>query len=541
MATVPELKAKIAEIDAQLIPLKAAAQEAKIKTDQAQAALDVYYNTPGHINLSAKINAQNAVKADPNNVQLQQNLEAINIQWAKQSAELGPLLAARDAAFQAQIAANAPVVKLDAEAGQYEVEIAKIDPSQATPDAVTYLKENGGLPITTSSDPALTTPAPTEPTTVQNSAPATTTDPNTDPNTNIGAEAQVAPQVPVDDGSDPYVSNGTTNVETVENFSPEAIGGEDPFEAARLAREEEDNNTPPRTEQDVIGAYGGMQGLQGSVENARARQITQDAENAKTQGDWRVRLSLAPGAGYLYKANNPGILAPLQSTDGVVFPYTPQIQINYAAHYDPTELTHSNYKVYQYKNSSVDQITITCDFTAQDTAEANYLLATIHFFRSVTKMFYGQDQNPKPGTPPPLCYLSGLGAFQFDKHPLVISGFNYSLPNDVDYIRAGSPTLQPGVDASMYQYSEDPGAVDDGVSCRRLGANGLVAGGGTPPPKFNNSATNKEPTYVPTKIQISISAYPIVSRGDISSKFSLRDYATGSLLQGSKRDGGGIW
>jgi hypothetical protein len=93
----------------------------------------------------------------------------------------------------------------------------------------------------------------------------------------------------------------------------------------------------------------------------------------------------------------------------------------------------------------------------------------------------------------------------------------------------------------MYQYSEDPGAVDDGVSCRRLGANGLVAGGGTPPPKFNNSATNKEPTYVPTKIQISISAYPIVSRGDISSKFSLRDYATGSLLQGSKRDGGGIW
>jgi len=136
------------------------------------------------------------------------------------------------------------------------------------------------------------------------------------------------------------------------------------------------------------GSGVGYKGLQGATDEARAQQITQDAENAKTQGDWRVRLSLAPSAGYLYKAQNPGILAPLQKTDGVIFPYLPQIQVTYAAHYDPAELTHSNYKIFQYKSSSVDQISITCDFTAQDTAEANYLLAVIHFFRSVTKMFW---------------------------------------------------------------------------------------------------------------------------------------------------------
>ena len=42
-------------------------------------------------------------------------------------------------------------------------------------------------------------------------------------------------------------------------------------------------------------------------------------------------------------------------------------------------------------------------------------------------------------------------------------------------------------------------------------------------------------------MQIQITAIPIVTRNDISNNFSLRDYATGALLQGSKRKGGGIW
>ena len=44
-------------------------------------------------------------------------------------------------------------------------------------------------------------------------------------------------------------------------------------------------------------------------------------------------------------------------------------------------------------------------------------------------------------------------------------------------------------------------------------------------------------------MQIQISAVPIVTRNDISRNFSLKDYATGNLLRGSKRKqgGGGIW
>jgi hypothetical protein len=132
-----------------------------------------------------------------------------------------------------------------------------------------------------------------------------------------------------------------------------------------------------------------------------------------------------------------------------------------------------------------------------------------------------------------------MGDFQFDKHPLVVSSFNYSLPNDVDYIRAGSPTLLPGVNSSGYNSGNDI-TVDDGVSCRRLQVNGLNFGGNESVPNWQQQS-NTQPTYVPTKIQIAVTAYPIVTRNDISNKFSLKEYATGSLLQGSKRSGGGIW
>jgi len=281
-----------------------------------------------------------------------------------------------------------------------------------------------------------------------------------------------------------------------------------------------------------------VQGLQQQQQNTRSQATQQDVSNFKQKEDWRVRLSLSPGANYLYKVpkGSAGILEPLQATDGVIFPYTPQIQVNYQANYEPTDLTHSNYKIYQYRNSGVDSITITCDFTAQDTFEANYLLAVIHFFRSVTKMFYGQDQNPKPGTPPPLCYLSGLGAFQFDAHPLAVTSFNYSLPSDVDYIRAGAVTAGAGVNRSP---SNDVNNSQTESAIRRGPT--IAAGGKKQAPIFTTPPGTVDPTYVPTKIQMTIGAVPIISRNDISNNFSLEKYATGQLLRGSKNQRGGIW
>ena len=275
------------------------------------------------------------------------------------------------------------------------------------------------------------------------------------------------------------------------------------------------------------------------VNTAREQAVGQAAP------DWRVRLSLAPTADYMYNAADPGILKPLAATRGVIFPYTPQITINYTAGYTPLDIVHTNYKFYSYKSSSVENVMITGDFTAQNTVEANYMLAVIHFFRSMTKMFYGQDQNPSRGVPPPLCYLSGYGPYQFDNHPVVITNFTYNLPVDVDYITAyptNSSNAIGGIDLSPYTptAARSFSPLD---RLRSLVSSGISKGGLKPPPIFQNSQNIKEGTRVPTKINIQLSCLPIATRNAVSNKFSLRDYASGKLLRGSVNPGtgGGMW
>jgi len=335
-------------------------------------------------------------------------------------------------------------------------------------------------------------------------------------------------------GIDVVAEDGTVNKnikinpETGELYTTE-------FDAQEAANANESAAETARLNQNSVP------GLSASKLNTQSQATQQDSANFKAKEDWRVRLSLAPGADYLYAANPAGILAPLSATNGIIFPYTPAISVSYAATYDPTELTHTNYKFFTYKGSNVDSITISCDFTAQDVFEANYLLAVIHFFRSITKMFYGQDPGPVPGTPPPLCYLSGLGAFQFDAHPLAITAFTYNLPTDVDYIRAGTNATFPGVNrAAAVPKSTNQGKPGE----TRMANNGVQAGAIAAPPNFSGAyAGSREPTYVPTKINLSISAVPIVTRNDISNNFSLKQYATGALLRGTTRQGsgGGIW
>jgi len=286
-------------------------------------------------------------------------------------------------------------------------------------------------------------------------------------------------------------------------------------------------------------AQGSSKGLSGAISKTQASAVAQSSANTPGQGDWRVRLSLAPGATYLYKApGDVGILAPLKETNGVIFPYTPTISVNYAANYDAASLVHTNYKMFQYSGSSVDSVTIACEFTCQDAFEANYLLAAIHFFRSMTKMFYGQDQNPKAGTPPPLCFMHGMGGYQFANHPLVINSFSYALPSEVDYIKTTAPSTPGANDATSAP------AASNSTGSRLQQAN-VAPGGSCPLANFSpypaSTADSSTVTWVPTKIQLSISCYPIVSRNQVSNGFSLKDYATGNIYNGTTNPNGGFW
>jgi len=283
---------------------------------------------------------------------------------------------------------------------------------------------------------------------------------------------------------------------------------------------------------------------QAEAETLRQAQALQQLRAKNTNEDWRLRISLAPGANYLYRAPDAGILQPLLGTNGVVFPYTPSISTNYRASYDVYDLVHTNYKSYYYKNSSVEEISVNGIFTANSAAEADYLLAVIHFFRSASKMFYGQDSNPVAGTPPPVLFMDGLGVYQFNEHPCLLSTFTYSLPSDVDYIRAGGARNYSGGAVNLSSIRNQQGAASNSplsASLSRLTSlkntfDNFINPGARANNPVSQNTTNYygiagQPTYVPTKINIAITLYPLISRKEQAQAFSLKNYATGQGLR----------
>jgi len=182
-----------------------------------------------------------------------------------------------------------------------------------------------------------------------------------------------------------------------------------------------------------------------------------------------------------------GALTPLNRTDHkVVFPYTPEINLSHSANYMPMNPTHSNYDYLFYQNSAVSEISISGVFTARNAEDADYVIAVQHFFRSVTKMFYGNDDIA--GLPPVVCRLEGHGHLQFSSVPIVITGFQTSLPSDVDYISAS-------VDVAR----------------------------------------------VPTSQTLQITGKPLYSRNRLTNEFSLTKFASGNFLGNSDTGlGGGI-
>ena len=268
--------------------------------------------------------------------------------------------------------------------------------------------------------------------------------------------------------------------------------------------------------------------------NAINQATRQSLYKAVGTSDWRVRLQLAASSDYLYNASPVGILGPLAETNGVIFPYTPQISTAYRANYEQYDLVHSNYRGVYYKNSRVDDLNIRCAFTAQDTQEADYLLAVIHFFRSVTKMFYGKDE--QRGSPPPLVYLSGLGINQFNGHPCVVTSFTYTLPDNVDYIRATSVNNYGTDLLSRRTPGKAAGAAGLGATGNRIlnaGLERFFPGAKPAPDAVVGSVNNSQlANYVPTKMEIDITLIPVQTRSQVSKQFSLKGFANGDLIKG---------
>lgn len=205
--------------------------------------------------------------------------------------------------------------------------------------------------------------------------------------------------------------------------------------------------------------------------------ITTARWNDEDTNDWRVSLSVPNTAEF--RGNGP-LLRPLKELGNkMVFPYTPNIYVTHTANYEQMSPVHTNWPFQIYQNSSVDQMTITGDFTAENEIEARFWVACSHYLRSVTKMSYG-DQSPNRGAPPPVVRLNGYGDFVFNDIPVVVLQYNMNLPADIDYIKT---------------------TVDD----------------------------NGNTSWVPIDSEISVTVQPTYSRDDVNS-FDLRKFVTDGYL-----------
>ena len=146
------------------------------------------------------------------------------------------------------------------------------------------------------------------------------------------------------------------------------------------------------------------------------------------------------------------ILKPLWKTQGLMFPYTPMIQVQHATvNYGNYELAHTNYDYFAYQKTSSPTATVTGVFGAHTQEEAEYMMAAIHFLRVVSKSNFGLT-DPNRGTPPPKLAFSAYGDAMFNRTPVYIRTVAFGLDQDVDYVpvrQSVSTAVQPGSDPTL--------------------------------------------------------------------------------------------
>jgi hypothetical protein len=170
--------------------------------------------------------------------------------------------------------------------------------------------------------------------------------------------------------------------------------------------------------------------------------------------DNRLRLSALRGReAQVYGPNDrsENILAPLYATGGMMFPYTPSVQVAGDTDWTPHALTHTNYDIYSYQRTPSATITLAGKFTVQNQREGEYALACIHFLRTMGKMYYGEqdsfDYNPTTltpeqstaGLPPPVLRLRGYGLYMFNDVRCVLKGYSFSFEETMDLVTVQGP------------------------------------------------------------------------------------------------------
>jgi len=190
-------------------------------------------------------------------------------------------------------------------------------------------------------------------------------------------------------------------------------------------------------------------------------------------------------------------MSPLSETGGIVFPLTPSVILQHQASYNPLALTHSNYPFYAYQHSEVSSFTCIGEFPVQNFEDARAWVASLHFLRSVTKMFFGSGANQ--GNPPPILKFNGYGDHVFKNVPVVVTNFSVELTQGVDYISTKDGQFnREGIDRGF----------GDGIDDDVLGT--------------------KNTSWAPTMSMFNIQLQPVYSRESVKN-FNMKDFVDGKL------------
>lgn len=187
----------------------------------------------------------------------------------------------------------------------------------------------------------------------------------------------------------------------------------------------------------AVGNFGGGAALQGVISSSGVASLLSKTASENASKDLRIRLSPQVSAiDTVYGGNTTtNILAPLYKTGGLLFPFTPTIDWAQQVEYKTMSLTHSNQDYLSYSNTPSTAIRVSGVFTVQNQYEGEYLMAVLHFLRTVSKMYFGKPVDNYPsGMPPPVLNFNGYGNYMFNNLPVIVRDHSYSLGTDIDYL-----------------------------------------------------------------------------------------------------------
>lgn len=197
------------------------------------------------------------------------------------------------------------------------------------------------------------------------------------------------------------------------------------------------------------------------------------------------------------------------------FPYTPQIDYSNDVKYDSFNLTHTNYQPYAYARTENPQLTLQCKFSSHTKEHFNISENAIRFLRTYTKMNYGRNDADR-GQSPRILRFFAMGNPIFYNVPVVISRFNITFPEDVDYIKG---TVEFSNDKATVKSAENVGSRS--TATNDTGAVDL----GT----VTVTATRDKAIYLPAFFQISITLLVQQNIARTVKEFTLSDFASGRM------------